>query len=65
MIRDMITHKCAELVRLRQRHHDLSQRWPSNMRFADNDSDSKRDWLKSQIDICGAEIETMRRKAKK
>ena len=64
MRQGMITRKCAELVRLEQKHHNLTMRWPSGMKLADDEADSKRDWLKSQIETIKSQIETMRGESK-
>jgi hypothetical protein len=56
----MITRKCAELVRLRQRHHNLKMRWPCGLRSIDDGNDSKRDYLQSQIETMELEIALMR-----
>jgi hypothetical protein len=60
MRQGMITRKCAELVRLEQEHHNLRQRWPTGMRIADDEADSKRESIKSQIETMKSQIETMR-----
>ena len=60
MDQGMITRKCAELVRLEQAHHNLRQRWPTGMKIADDEADSKRDRLKSQIETMKSQIEKMR-----
>jgi hypothetical protein len=64
MIQGMITRKCAELVRLEQQHHNLRQRWPIGIRIADDEADSKRDRLKSQIETIKSQIEKLRGESK-
>lgn len=60
MIQGMITRKCAELVRLEQRHHNLQVRWPIGMRIADDEADSKREQLASRIETLRSYIEKLR-----
>lgn len=60
MIQGMITRRCAELVRLEQRRHNLRMRWPVGMRIADDAADSEREKLSSQIDTVKSQIEALR-----
>lgn len=64
MIQGMITRKCAELVRLEQRRHNLRMRWPTGMRIADDEADSKCDLIESQIETVKSQIEKLRGESK-
>lgn len=60
-----ITRQCAILFDLEMKHHALRQRVPTGIRIADDEADSKREKLASQIEAQKSKIETMRNDLKR
>ena len=44
------TNETCSRCGLKYERRNLRQRWPSGMKIADDEADSKREWLKSQIE---------------
>lgn len=62
-LQGMITRRCTELVCLEQTRHNLRMRWPTGMRLADDEADSKRERIESQIETVRSQIDNMRKLA--